>query len=48
MNSEYSALIKNDTWELVPPSIDKNIEGSEWVLKVKRNADSTVDRFNPI
>ena len=45
MNSEYSSLIKNDTWELVPPPNDKNIVGSKWVLKVKRNADGTVDRF---
>ena len=37
MSSEYSSLIKNDTWELVPPSNDKNIVGSKWVLKVKRN-----------
>ena len=45
MTSEYSSLIKNDTWELVPPPNDKNIVGSKWVLKVKRNADGTVDRF---
>ena len=29
MNSEYSFLIKNDTWELVPPPNDKNIVGSK-------------------
>ena len=44
-SSEYSSLIKNDTWELVPPPDDKNIVGSKWVLKVKRNADGTVDRL---
>ena len=37
MKSEYSSLIKNDTWELVPPPEGKNIVGSRWVLKVKRN-----------
>ena len=30
MNSEYSSLIKNDTWQLVPPPNDKNIVGSKW------------------
>ena len=45
MRSEYSYLIKNDTWELLLPPDDKNITGSKWVLKVKRNADDTVDRF---
>ena len=30
---------------LVPPPEGQNIVGSKWVLKVKRNADGTVDRF---
>ena len=46
MKSEYSSLIKNDTWELVPPPEGKNIVGSRWVLKVKRNEDGSIDRFN--
>ena len=45
MKSEYSSLIKNDTWELVPPPEGKNIVGSRWVLKVKRNEDGSIDRF---
>ena len=45
MKSEYSFLIKNDTWELVPPPEGKNIVGSRWVLKVKRNEDGSIDRF---
>ena len=45
MESEYSSLLKNDTWELVPPPEGKNIVGSRWVLKVKRNEDGSVDRF---
>ena len=28
MKSEYSSLIKNDTWKLVPPPEGKNIVGS--------------------
>ena len=44
MESEYSSLFKNDTWELVPPPERKNIVGSRWVLKVKRNEDGSVDR----
>ena len=43
--SEYKSLIDNHTWELVPPPHDKNIVGSKWVFKVKRNADGTVQKF---
>lgn len=45
MKSEYSSLIKNDTWELVPPPEGKNIIGSRWVLKAKRNEAGSIDRF---
>ena len=33
-DSEYESLMKNDTWELIPPPKGKNIVGSRWVLKV--------------
>ena len=45
MESEYSSLLKNDTWNLVPPPEGKNIVGSRWILKVKRDQDGGVDRF---
>ena len=44
-NLEYLSLMQNDRWELVPPPEGQNIVGSKWVLKVKHNADGTVDRF---
>ena len=37
--------MQNNIWELVPPPEGQNIVGSKWVLKVKRNADGTVDHF---
>ena len=43
--SEYESLVDNHTWDLVPPPDDKNIIGSKWVFKVKRNADGTVQKF---
>ena len=43
--SEYSSLLKNDTWDLVPPPEGKNIVGSRWVLKVKRDENGCIDRF---
>ena len=45
MISEYSSLIENETWELVPPGENQNVVGSRWVYKIKRNEDGSVDRF---
>ena len=45
MNSEYTALMNNRTWHLVPAPHGKNIIGSKWVYNVKRRADGTVDRY---
>ena len=45
MRSEFKSLLENDTWELVPAPKDKNIVGSKWVFKVKRNQDGSVDRY---
>jgi histone deacetylase 1/2 len=45
MDLEYSALLKNETWELVPPPKGINLIDSRWVYKVKRNADGSVERF---
>ena len=45
MKSKYSSLIKNNTWELVPPTEGKDIVGCGWVLKVKCNDDGSIDHF---
>ena len=44
-DSECNALMANDTWQLVPRPENKNIVGSRWVFKVKRNADGSVGKF---
>jgi hypothetical protein len=43
--SEYDSLIDNHTWDLVPPPEGKNVVGSRWVFKIKRNADGSVQRY---
>lgn len=43
MNSEFDAVLKNDTWELVAPSLDMNIIVCKWVFQVKRNADGSLE-----
>jgi hypothetical protein len=45
MNSEYQALLRNKTWNLVPSLKGKNIIGCKWVYKIKRKVDGTIDRY---
>ena len=45
MESEYSSLLMNDTWDPVPPPEGKNIVGSCWILKVKHDKNGSVDHF---
>ena len=45
MESEYSSLLKNDTWDLVPPPEGKNVVGSRLVLNFKRDEYGSVNRF---
>jgi histone deacetylase 1/2 len=45
MESEHQALLRNNTWHLVPRPKGRNIIGYKWVYKVKRKADGTVDRY---
>lgn len=45
MNEEVEALQKQGTWILVPMPKEKNIVGSKWVYKIKRNPDGSVSRY---
>jgi transposase InsO family protein len=44
MNVEFDALLKNQTWTLVPSSSAQNIIGCKWVFRIKRKADGTIER----
>jgi hypothetical protein len=45
MDKEYAALLKSNTFTLVPlPNNRKAIE-ARWLFKVKRKADGTIDRY---
>ena len=45
LESEYTSLLKNETWSLVPRPEDTNVVGNRWIFKVKRKADGNIDRF---
>ena len=44
MNLEFDALLKNQTWTLVPLHNSQNIIGCKWVFRIKHNADGSVER----
>nr|GEX67514.1 retrovirus-related Pol polyprotein from transposon TNT 1-94 [Tanacetum cinerariifolium] len=44
MDDEYNALLRNHTWELVPPTSRHPI-GRKWVFRIKRHPDGTVDKY---
>jgi hypothetical protein len=45
MDEEYQALLKNQTWHLVPSHHASNIIDCRWVYKVKRKQDGIVERY---
>jgi hypothetical protein len=45
MDIEYGALMKNNTWRLVPPQPGKNVIDCMWLFKVKMKANGSVERY---
>jgi hypothetical protein len=45
MDDEYSALMRNSTWRLVPADQAHNLIDCKWVYKVKKKTDGFVDRY---
>jgi hypothetical protein len=45
MDSEFEALLRNDTWHLVEPKKGANVIDCKWVYKIKKKVDVSVDRY---
>jgi hypothetical protein len=45
MMEEYSSIMKNDVWEVVPRPEGKSVVGSRWIYKIKHVVDGSVDKF---
>ena len=43
MNLKFDALLKNQTWQLVPPHSSQNLISCKWVFRTKRKADGNVE-----
>jgi hypothetical protein len=42
---EFNVLVKNGTWDLVPPKPSYNLVGNKRAFHIKRHADGRVERF---
>ncbi|WVZ58402.1 hypothetical protein U9M48_008679 [Paspalum notatum var. saurae] len=45
MEEEYTALLANQTWDLVPPPPGGNEVTGKWIWTHKRRANGTLDRY---
>ena len=45
MKVKYEALIKNETWDLVPYLNEKNVIGNKWIYKVKFNSVEDIEKY---
>ncbi|KAI1001633.1 Retrovirus-related Pol polyprotein from transposon [Podosphaera aphanis] len=45
IKKELQSLAQNHTWDEVPRPQNRNVVGSKWIFKIKRNADGSVERY---
>lgn len=45
MDDEYTTLIENNIWNLVPLPKNANIIRTEWIFKIKKNLDDSINRY---
>ena len=45
MHTEFSALLLNNTLDLVSPHPDQKIVHSKWIFIIKYKADGTLDKY---
>ena len=44
MVEEYTSIIKNNVWEIVPRPLNKSVVSSKWIYKIKHAADGSIDK----
>ena len=48
MIEEYSSIMKNDVWEVVPRSTGKSLVTLRWLYKIKHAADGSIEKYKAI
>jgi hypothetical protein len=42
---EYTSIMKNDVWDIVPRLEGKSVVTSRWLYKIKHVADGSIEKF---
>ena len=45
MVEEYSSIMQNDVWEVVPRPTDRAVVGSCWIYKIKHGVDGSIEKY---
>lgn len=45
MDEEMSSIVRNNTWDLVPPSSSQNVIGCKWVFRIKKDKDGNITQY---
>ena len=45
MIEEYSSIMKNDVWEIVPRPTGKSMVTLRWIHKIKHAADGNIEKY---
>ncbi|KAH9292825.1 hypothetical protein KI387_042000, partial [Taxus chinensis] len=45
MVEEYTSIMHNDVWEVVPRPTDRAVVGSRWIFKIKHGADGSIEKY---
>jgi hypothetical protein len=45
MEVEYTSIMKNDIWDIVPRSEEKLVVTSRWLYKIKHVANGSIEKF---
>jgi hypothetical protein len=45
MAEEYQSIMKNEVWEIVPRSKNKDGASYRWLFKIKHVADGSIEKY---